>query len=322
LSEFTLKAFLVNLLPSFSVKFFARAYVAGVGMECAIQKAHKLWNEQKIAATIDMLGEEVKNKRDVEKIVQIYLDLIERLAEEDFPRHVSVKPTSLGIDMGRDYCIENLTKILNKAKQYDTYVTLDMEDSNYTTITLDLYKTLKLNYEFGTVLQTRLFRTEEDIRQLKDLKGRVRVCIGVYNEDKSIAYTQKREMKRKLVEYTSLLLDEGHQVDIATHDHKCIIECIREIEKREVEKSDVEFQFLLGVPRKRIQQELVERDYLVRLYLPFTIEWKFAINYLRRRLIENPSVFYLGAKDFIGRILQPITNRGRKPILPPINTSR
>ena len=288
-------------------------------MESAIKKAQKLWNDQKIATTIDMLGEEVNNRQDVEKIVQIYLDVIERLSQEDFPRHVSVKPTSLGMDIDRNFCIDNLTKILEKAKQYNTYVTLDMEDSNYTTLTLDLYKNLKKSYDFGTVMQTRLFRTEEDIKQLKGLNSRVRICIGVYNEDKSIAYTQKKVMKRKLIDYTCLLLDEGHQVDVATHDHKCITEAIREIEKRNTDKSDVEFQFLLGVPRKRIQEELVERGYIVRIYLPFTIEWKYAIAYLRRRLIENPSVFYLGAKDFIGRIIQPVTNRRKKPILPPAN---
>ena len=312
-----MKAFLVNLFPAFFVKYFARAYVCGVGIECAVEKAQKLWSDTKIASTIDMLGEEVTTKEDVEKIVQIYCNLINRIAKENFPKHISLKPTSLGVDIDKDYCIDNLRKILEKAKQEGVYVTLDMEDSHYTTVTLELYKILRKEYEWGTVLQSRLLRTKDDILALEGLKARVRLCIGVYNENKSIAHTKKVKMKEKLVEYTALLLDHGHQVDVATHDHKYIIQSLEEVEKRNIDPKNVEFQFLLGVPRERIQQELIQRGYLVRLYVPFTIEWKYAISYLRRRLIENPSMIYLGGLDFIGRIIQPITSRRRKAILPP-----
>ncbi len=312
-----MKDFLVNLLPSFLVKFFARAYVSGVGIDCAIKKARKLWIKNKIASTIDMLGEEVTNAEDVEKIVQLYFDLINKLANEDFPKHISLKLTSLGVDIDKTYCINNLKRILEKAKQGEIFVTLDMENSNYTSVTLEIYKNLKKNYEFGTVLQTRLFRTKDDIIGLEGLQTRIRLCIGVYIEDESIAYNKKKDMKEKLVEYTTLLLENNHQVDIATHDHKYIIRALQEIEKRKVDPSQVEFQFLLGVPRVRIQKELIERGYLVRLYVPFTIEWKYAISYLRRRLIENPSMLYLGGLDFLGRIFQPLTKQRRRPILPP-----
>jgi proline dehydrogenase len=312
------KAFLVNLFPSFLVKFFARAYVAGVGIDCGIKKARDLWQDHKIASTIDMLGEEVTNKEEVDKIVQIYVSLIEKLKEETFPKHISLKPTSLGLDIDPNLCLSNLELILQAALEQKITVTLDMEDSHYTNATLDLYKTLKPKYEFGTVLQSRLFRTRDDIISLSGLNARVRMCIGVYNEDKSIAHTKKSEMKEKIVEYACLLLDNGHKVDIATHDHKCIIRSLEEVEKRGG-KEVAEFQFLLGVPRERIQRELIKRGYIVRLYVPFTIEWRCAIAYLRRRLIENPSMIYLGGLDFIGRILQPITRRRRKPILPPKN---
>jgi proline dehydrogenase len=312
-----MKAFLVNLLPSFFVKFFARAYVCGVGIDCAVEKAQKLWNNDGIASTIDMLGEEVTNKEDVEKIVQIYFNLIDKIANENFPKHISLKPTSLGVDIDKSYCINNLRKILEKAKKSGVIVTLDMEDSNYTSVTLEIYKVLKQEFDFGTVLQTRLFRTKDDIIGLEGLQARVRLCIGVYNEDKSIAYAKKADMKEKLVEYTALLLDHDHQVDVATHDHKYIIQALQEIESRNTDTTKVEFQFLLGVPRECIQQELIQRGYLVRLYVPFTIEWKFAISYLRRRLIENPSMIYLGGLDFIGRIIQPFSKKRRNVILPP-----
>ncbi|MHA1975832.1 MAG: proline dehydrogenase family protein [Candidatus Hodarchaeales archaeon] len=312
---------MVNLFPSFLVKFFARAYVAGVGIDSGIKKARDLWEKHKITSTIDMLGEEVTNLEEVEKIVQIYTSLVEKLQDETFPKHISLKPTSLGIDIDKDLCLRNLEQILKIAVEAKITVTLDMEDSNYTNATLELYKTLKPRYEFGTVLQSRLFRTKDDILSLTGFNARVRMCIGVYNEDSSIAYTEKNEMKKKIVEFTGLLLDNGHQVDIATHDHKCIVNALKEVEDRGLGKDNAEFQFLLGVPRQRIQNELIARGYTVRLYVPFTIEWKCAIAYLRRRLIENPSMIYLGGLDFLGRILQPLTKRRRKPILPPEHTS-
>ncbi|MHA2224833.1 MAG: proline dehydrogenase family protein [Candidatus Hodarchaeales archaeon] len=312
-----MKTFLINLLPSFFVKFFARAYVAGVGIESGIEKARKLWIQHQITSTIDVLGEEATNKEEVEDIVQIYINLLQKLAKEEFPKHISVKPTSLGIEISKDYCIENLRNILTKSKQGNIFVTLDMEDSHHTTTTLEIYKILRSEYQFGTVLQSRLFRTKEDIMGLKGLNARIRICIGVYNEEEKIALTRKEDMKNKLVEYVALLLDNDHQVDVATHDHKYIVKSLQEIEKRGISTSQVEFQFLLGVPRERIQRELIQRGYTVRVYVPFTIKWKSAIAYLRRRLIENPSIFYLGGRDFIGRIFQPITKKRRKPILPP-----
>jgi proline dehydrogenase len=311
------KAFVVNLFPSFFVKFFARAYVAGVGIECGIKKARDLWEKQKIASTIDMLGEEVKNLEEVDKIVHIYLTLIEKLRTESFPKHISLKPTSLGIDIDKEICFSNLEKILKLTVEENITVTLDMEDSTYTDATLELYKSLRPKYEFGTVLQSRLFRTKDDILGLAGFNARVRMCIGVYNEDKSIAYTKKSEMKKKIVEYTGMLLEHQHKVDVATHDHKCIINALKQVEERGLGKEAVEFQFLLGVPRQRIQSELINRGYTVRLYVPFTIEWKCAIAYLRRRLIENPSMVYLGGLDFLGRILQPLTAKRKKSILPP-----
>ncbi|MHA1966418.1 MAG: proline dehydrogenase family protein [Candidatus Hodarchaeales archaeon] len=305
-------------MPSFLVRSFARAYVAGVGIESGLKKAQELWVKDRLCSTIDMLGEEISTQEEVEVIIQTYFQLINRLAQLDnFPGHISLKPTSLGVDIDKEYCLNNLRRILTKAKENNVEVTLDMEDSHYTDITLDLYHTLKNDFNFGTVLQSRLFRTKEDILSLKNLEARIRICIGVYNENKNIAFTKKSEMKEKLVEYTELLLDHGHNVDIATHDHKYIIQIFNVLNKRKLGPERAEFQFLLGVPRERIQRELIDRGYRVRLYIPFTTEWKAAIAYLRRRLIENPSMIYLAGLDFIGRLFQPILKRRRKHILPP-----
>ncbi len=307
-----MKAFLINnFMPSFLVRIFAKPYVAGDSLEKGVETARKLWVEKGITSTIDLLGEEIKTKEEVEEIVQIYLDVINEIKDEDFAT-ISIKPTSLGIDFSKEYCIENLKKILTIALEKKVDVTLDMESSDYTDVTLEMYRELKPDFpNFGTVLQTRLFRTENDISELTGLDAHIRLCIGIYIEDKKIAYTKKAEMKAKLVEFTELLLKNNHYVAVATHDEKTIRQCL-EIIKSYGGPTKAEFQMLIGVPRDRVIQELLEQGYTVRLYLPFATEWNYATNYLKRRLIENPHMAIYTLRNLLGRILQPFRRKRKK----------
>ncbi|UCE12591.1 MAG: proline dehydrogenase family protein [Candidatus Heimdallarchaeota archaeon] len=307
------KAFLINnFMPGFLVRLFAKPYVAGDSLEKSIETARQLWTEKGITSTIDMLGEEIQTKEEVEEIVQIYLDVVEAIKNEDFAT-ISIKPTSFGIDIDKEYCIENLRRILTAASETNLGITLDMESSDYTDATLEIYHKLQPEFpNFGTVLQTMLFRTENDILELKGLDAHIRLCIGIYIEDKGIAYTKKSEMKAKLVEYTGLLLDHNHFVAVATHDEKTIYSCLDLIENHGKGPHEAEFQMLLGVPRDRIQQELINKGYTLRLYVPFATEWKYATNYLKRRLIENPRLAIYTIRNLFGRIFQPFRRKKKK----------
>ncbi len=300
-----MKTFVVNhLMPSFLVRIFAKPYVAGDSHIEGIEKAKHLFEENGIYSTLDLLGEELKTKEEVNSVVITYLTLIETIKQYKFSS-ISLKPTSLGVDISKEYCINNIRTILSAALQANILVTLDMESSSYTDVTLDIYRTLKPEFpNFGTVLQTRLFRTKNDILNLKGLKAHIRLCIGIYLERKEIAYTKKDIMKKKLIEYIPLLLDEGHFVAIATHDEKVIYEILKLLEDREGDNSNVEFQMLLGVPREGIQNKLINKGYIVRLYVPFSTKWKYATNYLKRRLIENPHMAIYSIKNIFGMILQ------------------
>ncbi|MFV2013806.1 MAG: proline dehydrogenase family protein, partial [Candidatus Heimdallarchaeota archaeon] len=207
---------------------------------------------------------------------------------------VSLKPSSLGIHESLEFCQKNLEAILDKATEVNIPITLDMEDHNFTDDTLLLYNTLVKKYPtFGTVLQSRLFRTQKDIEELSGIRARIRICIGIYNEDKSIALTNKRDMKSKLVEYTKILVDDGHFVEIATQDKRTIQE-IMDLSKAEGwTREHIEFQQLMGVPMTKVQNSLLE-SFTVRLYVPFTTHWDRALPYLRRRMLKNPSMgFYV-----------------------------
>lgn len=301
-------------MPSFLVRLFAKPYVAGDSLEKGIETIRRLWTEKGIASTIDLLGEELKTKEEVEEILTIYLDVVNAIKNEDFAAFatVSIKPTSLGIDISKEYCIENIRRILTVALEANIGVTLDMESSNYTDATLEAYHKLKPDFpNFGTVLQTRLFRTENDILKLNGLDAKIRLCIGIYLEDKSIAYTKKRDMKTKIVEYTKLLLDHGHYVEVATHDEKTINKCLEIIENHGGNQK-AEFQMLLGVPREKIQRELIEKGYTMRCYVPFATEWKYATNYLKRRLNENPHLAIYTLRNLVSRIFQPFRRKKKK----------
>ena len=294
-----MKSFIINhMIPSFLIRLFARPYVAGDSIEKGVEKAKQLYKEKGIFSTLDLLVEALKTKEEIEVVVQTYLKLIESISNIHFIS-VSLKPTSIGIDISKEYCIENLCRILTAALKANVLVTMDMESSKYIDVTLEIYKELKPEfYNFGTVLQTKLFRTEEDIESLKGLDAYIRLCIGAYPEKKDVAFTKNSEMKEKIVEHTLSLLNDGHYVAVATHDEKPI----HEILSTRRQNLRIEFQMLLGVPSEKIQNELLNLKHLVRMYIPFATEWKNATNYLKRRLDENPYMFIYIIRNIFSKI--------------------
>jgi proline dehydrogenase len=155
------------------------------------------------------------------------------------------------------------------------------------------------------VLQSRLFRTDDDIISLKDLNARIRICIGIYNEPKEIAMQSKPAMKKKMLKQVELLFKEGHYPEIATHDEAVINEAINIAEKLNIKKDQYEVQMLMGVPKQAYQDELIKDGILVRLYVPFAEKWKYATAYCKRRLAANPAM----AAYILKNILQKTAGR-------------
>jgi len=285
-----LKRFIINLAPTPLVKLFASPYVAGDSIEAAIDASHKFWDKRHVCSTIDLLGEELESDEEVQYTVDVYQRLIDALGSQDYAT-LSLKPSQLGSHRGTERCIEVIGGIVARAEQHNLKVTLDMEDHTFTDMTLDIFRSLHKDHPtFGTVLQSRLFRTEDDIKSLKGLKARIRICIGIYNEPKEIALQNKTEMKKKMLEQVELLFKEGHYPEIATHDEAVINEAINIAERLNMKKEHYEVQMLMGVPKQDFQDELVRNGILVRLYVPFAEKWKYATAYCKRRLVANPAM--------------------------------
>ena len=285
-----LKKFVISLAPTPLVKLFASPYVAGDSIEAAVDTSQKLWEERRVCSTIDLLGEELESDEEVQYSVNVYERLIDALSSQDYAT-ISLKPSQLGSHRGTEHCREVIRGIIQRAEQYNIKVTLDMEDHSFTEMTLDIFRALKKDHPtFGTVLQARLFRTDDDIISLKDLKTRIRICIGIYNEPKEIALQSKPEMKKKLLQQVELLFKEGHYPEIATHDEAVINEAINIAGKLNIKKDQYEVQMLMGVPKQAFQDELRQDGILVRLYVPFAEKWKYATAYCKRRLAANPAM--------------------------------
>ncbi len=295
-----LKDTFVDLMPGPLVRTFAAPYIAGKGIASGVGKADDLHAKLGIYSTVDLLAEEVFSREDVEATVQVYLRMIEALKGRPYAS-ISLKPTSLGINESEAYCQDNLRRIVGAAAPHRLHITLDMEDQHFTDVTLRMFKAIREDFDnFGIVLQSRLFRTPEDIKSLHAKPCKVRICIGIYNEPAEVALQDKVDMKARLFDYVQLLLDHGHYPEIATHDEPLIHRCIEYLDKRGVAKDAYEFQMLLGVPRTQLQQEIVKRGQIVRLYVPFAEDWKYAVHYLKRRLAHSPSMALMVMKNMFG----------------------
>jgi proline dehydrogenase len=280
----------IDLTPAPIVRYLAAPYIAGKGVESGVRKAEEIWQARQLHSTVDLLGEEVFKREDVEATVALYFRMIEQLDGRTYAS-ISLKPTQLGIHESEEYCLDNIRKVVAYAATHRLQITVDMEDRHFTDVTLRLFKALRDEFEnVGTVLQSRLYRTRDDILALPAKPCKVRICIGIYKEPGSVAYTDKPSMKEKLFEYVGLLLDKGHYPEIATHDEPLVRRCLEFLDKQGCPKNGYEFQMLLGVPRERIQTEIVSSGRVMRLYVPFAEEWRYAIAYCKRRMANNPAM--------------------------------
>ena len=295
-----LKNSIIDLMPAPLVRLFAAPYIAGKGIASGVAKAESLHATLGISSTVDLLAEEVFSREDVEATVQVYLRMVEALKDRPYAS-ISLKPTSLGINESEEYCRENLRRIVAAGGVHGMHIILDMEDRHFTDVTLRMFKALREDFDnFGIVLQSRLFRTSEDIQNLHAKPCKVRICIGIYREPAEVALQEKPDMKEKLFEHVQLLLAKGHYPEIATHDEPLIRRCIKYLDEQGVSKDAYEFQMLLGVPRTELQQQIVQRGQVIRLYVPFAEDWKYAVHYLKRRLAANPAMVGMVLKNMLG----------------------
>ena len=274
----------------------ARRFVAGESVEDAVQSVREM-NKLGIHASLDHLGENTSNVEEANRATEQALEILDVIKNEQVDANISVKLTSMGQDIDYDLCYKNICQVVQKAQDYDNiFVRLDMEGSDYTQKTLDLFRNLwnDGHKNVGVVLQSYLYRTEKDVEDLIKLGARVRLCKGAYLEPAEVAYQEKAEVDRNYVRCMERLMSEGNYPGLATHDEKIIEHAITYANRNRITADRFEFQMLYGV-RRDLQKKLANQGYNVRAYIPYGSEW---YPYLMRRMAERPANLFFIASQF------------------------
>jgi proline dehydrogenase len=265
----------------------ASRFVAGETIDTAMAALREL-NAAHISSSLDLLGESVSRAEEAHAARDVYLQLLDRIHSAGAEANVSVKLTQMGLDIDESLCLENMRAILSRARQYGSFVRIDMEGSAYTQRTFDFF-TRTVHPEFGdsagVVLQSYLRRTAADVEAMIALGARVRLCKGAYKEPADIAFPDKRDVDASYVSCLERLLEHGNYPGIATHDERIITHARAFAKGRRIDPSRYEFQMLYGV-RRDLQHELRAAGYGMRVYVPFGSHW---YPYLMRRLAERPA---------------------------------
>jgi proline dehydrogenase len=284
-------------------KSFANRFVAGETIDTALAAVARL-NARGITASLDLLGESVHNEAEARATGNAYVTMLDRIHEQKADANVSVKLTAMGLDVSEDLCVSIMQKILQRAREYQTFVRIDMESSEYTQRTLDLFEQRlypAYRENVGIVLQSYLFRTFADVQRANLIKARVRLCKGAYREPEAVAYPDKKDVDSNYVRSMHELMLKGNYPGIATHDEAIIKEAKRFARENQIAPNRFEYQMLYGV-RRDLQDRLVREGHRMRVYVPFGTQW---YPYLMRRLAERPAnvAFLTGSvfKEMVGR---------------------
>lgn len=269
------------------VKVVAKRYIAGETLDEAMSTVAAL-NTAGALGTVDVLGEFVKSREVASAETLHSIEVLEAIRSSNVKSGLSVKLTSLGLDIDPQFCRDNLRRILMRAKELGIFVRIDMENTPYTDETLKIGGEMREEFGdgVGVVLQAYLRRTLQDIKTLAPLGMSFRLCKGIYVEPEELAYKGREEVQQNYLRCLREILDHGCYVGIATHDDVLIDGAREIISERGLDRSEYEFQMLLGV-RESTRDELIAQGHKMRIYVPFGEDW---YGYSIRRLKENPSI--------------------------------
>jgi proline dehydrogenase len=277
----------LQFFPESWMKPFAMRYIAGERLEDAVHVVKTL-NGKSMAATMDVLGEDVYTKEESLMAVKACEEVLHSIQENHLNANLSIKLTQFGLKIDEGFCYANVENLLGIARRYRNFVRIDMEDSSVTRVTLKPYERLcSEGFEnVGGVIQAYLSQSEKDIKALSERKVNVRLVKGIYIEPESIAFKGREEIRQNYLRLLKILLRAGCYVGIATHDDPLIRGAYQYIREMSLQKSDYEFQMLYGV-RMGLRDQIVADGHRMRIYIPFGRHW---YSYSLRRFKENPQI--------------------------------
>jgi proline dehydrogenase len=289
-------------LKNFAAKFapfkkLTTRFIAGETTDEAVAAIREI-NARGCSASFDHLNESVSNVAATEAEVQEYMHLLELIDSQKINSNVSIKLTQFGLDIDPELAYKNARRIVEDAVRRGNFVRVDMEGSKVTQVTLDIFRRLRSEFglnDVGIVIQSYLYRTADDARELLKIPARIRLCKGAYDEPASVAYPEKKDVDDNYVRVMQMLLSSGTYHGIATHDPKMIDATIAFAQKKGIAKNAFEFQMLYGI-RRDLQEQLARDGWGMRVYVPYGKHW---YPYFMRRLAERPANIWFVMKNFL-----------------------
>jgi len=275
-----------RFVQRYGFRLGAARFVAGESLDAAAPVLRRL-NEQGLLTNTTLLGEGVRDEAETREVVAAYREVFDRIHAEGLRTNVALKLTHLGLSIDEELAQRNVAELVEHAAQRGNFLRMDMEESAHTDATLRIYRRLRErgHENVGTVLQSYLFRSEEDLAALLPLAPNLRLVKGAYLEPAEIAYPHKRDVDAAYVRLLETSLAGGGFTAIATHDEALIEHAISFASERDIPKERFQFQMLYGIA-SRLQLDLVRRGYDVLVATPYGPEW---YRYLMRRLAERPA---------------------------------
>lgn len=265
----------------------AGRFVAGEDLATALERVAEL-NADGIMATLDHLGEFVSTPEEARAATDACIATLDGIARSGVNCNLSLKLTSLGLDIDRELCERHMRLILDRAVEHDNFVRIDMEDSPRTEVTLQLFERLVRDYgpaRIGTVIQAYLHRSRRDLEWLAGIGANLRLVKGAYMEPATVAYQSKAEVDTHFIQLIEQYLGAGMYTAVATHDERAIAATEAFVQAHGIARDRFEFQMLYGI-RRDLQRRLAEQGYRVRVYVPYGQDW---YGYFTRRLAERPA---------------------------------
>ena len=284
-------------VPKPIVSYFAKGYIAGSTLADAVRVSRE-FNGKGIMTTIDILGEFITHIDQAVGFKNNGLDILRTIDREKLDANLSIKPTQMGLLLDKQSCFDLIHELVEEAKKLGSFIRIDMEDIATTDDTLDLFRRLREEFpgHVGTVLQSYLHRTPQDVVALGDGYQNYRLCKGIYIEPRTHAWKHPQAINRNFVVSLEQMLKQGAYVGIATHDELLVFEAMNLVRQMGLNPDQYEFQMLLGVDEE-LREIIVGEGHRLRIYVPYGKDW---LPYSKRRLKENPYIAQHALRQMFG----------------------
>jgi proline dehydrogenase len=287
-----------SVVKRYGMQLGASRFVAGETLDQAVEVTRAL-NRRGLAVTLDHLGESVRDAEEANRARDSYLQILDAIDLHQLDANVSLKPTMMGAAIDGELAYRNIRLVVERAAAHRNFVRIDMEDTPYTDLTLDMYRRLWDEFpgRVGVVLQAYLYRTPDDLKALSDQPRNFRIVKGAYMEPPELAYPSKADVDEAYVRLVEMAFEAGHYVAIASHDEVLLGRILRWIRRHDIPRDRFEFQMLYGVKQAALEQ-LAREGYRCRVYVPYGHDW---YAYFTRRLAERPANLLFFARALLNR---------------------